>query len=195
VPDRQIDSWQEAQAQVASLLEQLNANPALARAAAVNPLYALEELGYEISPRARPEIEERLRFGPRTVVRLQQLREAVIQAAGCSFNLDSATELREVLFDRLKLPVPARQPAQRGRRRTPPDTSPLPPQVSWAPHVEDPLEALRGVHPIMDPLLEYRRLEASEPRLASRALYDEVRQGKRRTPLRRVRGVLKSPPR
>jgi hypothetical protein len=190
---RKIDSWEQAQEQIVSLLEQLNANQALAVAAAANPLFALEELGYEINPQVRLEFDERLRFGSRTIVQLRELREAIFTQAGHAFDLNAPVELRRVLFDELKIPLPAQQAEQAAQSpRTPPDTSPLPPQLEWTAKVEDPLEILRGAHPIMEPLLEYRRLEASQPRLAPRQLYDEVRQGKRRLPIRNIRGRLQS---
>jgi competence ComEA-like helix-hairpin-helix protein len=57
--------------------------------------------------------------------------------------------------------------------------------------VTDPLDVLRDQHAIMEPLLEYRRLEASTPRLAPRPLYEDVRRGRRTLGIVRVRGRLK----
>jgi hypothetical protein len=189
---RKIKSWEQLQEQIGPILKQINANQELAVAAAVNPVNALDELGYEIDPRARPDIEDRLRFDPRTIVRLRQLQEAVFEHSGHEFDLNSASELRQVLFEELKLSIPEKQQKQYQQRREPIDTSPLPPQLSWTGKVVDPLEVLRDAHLIMEPLLEYRRLEASRPRLAPRHLYDEVRQGKRRLPIRSIRGRLQS---
>jgi hypothetical protein len=53
------------------------------------------------------------------------------------------------------------------------------------------LQALAGAHPIMEPLLEYRRLEASEPRFASAALYQEVKAGTRAPSVTRLRARLR----
>jgi hypothetical protein len=182
-----VDSWEQLQEQIQPILEQVNADPALAMAAAVNPLYAIEELGYEIEPRVRPQIEDRLRFGPRSIVRLQQLREEIFEHAGREVDLTSSDDLRQLLFEELSLPVP----------EPPPDTSPLPPQIGGQPRLEpisDPLEVLRDAHPIMEPLLEYRRLESSRPGMAPRHLYEEVREGKRRLPIRSIRARLQSQP-
>jgi DNA polymerase-1 len=182
---RRIESWEQLQGEVEPILDRLNADPELAIAAAVNPLYALEELGYELDPQASPQIEDRLRFDPRTVIRLQRLRATIFEYAGREFDLRSSDELRQLLFEELSLPVP----------EPPPDTSPLPPQIGGQPRSEpvlDPLEVLSDAHPIMESLLEYRRLEASRPRLAPRHLYEEVRQGKRRLPIRDIRARLQS---
>jgi hypothetical protein len=193
-----LDSWKEVQKQVQSILDRINADPLFALAAAASPLFALEELGYEVDPDLREDLSNRLRFGQKTSERLRKLREAVFRHAGHPFDLGSAEELRRVLFDELRVTARERPPrsaqSQRRPRRDAPDTSPLPPQLGWGQKVEDPLKVLRGAHPIMDPLLEYRRLEASEPRLASRALYDEIRRGERRLPVARLRGVLKVEP-
>lgn len=196
MPPRKIGSWEELQQQIQAILERVNADPDLAAAAAINPILALEELGYELEPGARQEVEDRLRFDPREAVRLRQLRKAAFEQAGREFDLDSPDELGRLLFEELRIPIP--QPEKkRPRQKRPaarPDTRPLPHRFSGQPEAEDPLEALHGAHPVLEPLLEYRRLEASRPRLASRSLYEQVRQGKRRLAIRNLRGRLKAPP-
>ena len=184
-----IDSWDQLQAEVPSILDRINASPDLAIAAAANPLYALEELGYEIAPAARPEIEERVRFGPRTVVRLRQLRERIFREAGRTFDPHSLTDVRRV-FDELNLRVSDETGGYAAMAEADALLHARPPQVGWQPQTADPLETLRGAHPIIEPLLEYRRLEASEPHLAPRDLYREVRSGRRRTPILALRARL-----
>lgn len=190
-----ITSWAQLQSLVAELLEQINGDPSLALAAAANPIFALHELGYEIDSQVRVEIEHSFRFGQRITSRLRKLREGVIKQAGRHFDLDSATELRSVLFDELKITLP-NQAVQFSRQTNlgTPDTAPLPPQLPWTDKAEDPLECFRKSHPIMEPLLEYRRLEASRPRLAPRHLYDQIRRGKRHLLINHVRGRLQSTP-
>jgi len=191
-----VRSWEELQAQIGPILDKLQADHQLTLAAAVNPLFALEEIGYHIDPQARPLIEERLRFPPRDVVRRQALREDISRLAGRPVDLASAEELGVLLFDELKLVLPAAaaQKAYQAAGPAPIDTRPLPPQLSYRPKVTDPLEVLSGQHPIIAPLLEYRRLEASAPLLAPRAIYDEVRQGKRELGFPRLRARLKTQP-
>jgi DNA polymerase I-like protein with 3'-5' exonuclease and polymerase domains len=188
-----ISSWEQLREQVVPILKKINAEPALALAAGVNPILALEELGYRIEPQALFLIEARLRFDPQQIERLQQLQEEIFRHAKHEFDIRSASELGRVLFEELKIPVPGQ-----GKKRSPQegrpalDTSPLPHRYSGQPEAEDPLEALRGAHPILEPLLEYRRLEASRPRLAPRPIYEEVRQGKRRLPIQKIRGRFKT---
>jgi hypothetical protein len=190
-----IQSFEDARRQVGFILAEINANRELAIAAAANPLFALEDLGYEIAPGARAEIEDHIRFGAAKAARLKRLRATIYKTAGREFDLQSAESLREVL-EQLDVPLSGPGSQKRGPKQkceTPPALNlARSPQVKWAPRVEDPLEQFRGMHRIVEALLEYRKIEASEPRLATRALYDEIRQGKLRTPLVSVQGVLRT---
>lgn len=190
--DQSVDSWNELREHMPAIIDRINGDDRLAVAAAANPILALGELGYRLGPDVRREVEFRLRFGRRTVARLFQLREKVFQAAGHAFEIDSAKELSTVLFDELGLwsdDGVAKQ--ERGRRR--PDASPRPVRMSWSEQPEDPLEALRGTHSIMEPLLEYRYVESGRPRMAPGSLYEEIREGRRRLPISRVRARFKAP--
>jgi hypothetical protein len=175
----------ELQHDVSSILERLNQEPRLALAALVNPLLALEELGYDIAPGIRPSLEHRMRFPPQAFHQLECLQREVFTAAGHPFTIDEPRELYRVLFDELRLPQPDHRSScsERGSERALPPpalvTEPLPPHVFGRQPVEDPLGALAGAHPIMRPLLEYRLLESSEPRFAPRPLYDGVKNENR----------------
>lgn len=72
---------------------------------------------------------------------LERLTEQVYAAAGGPFNIRSAQQLGEVLFTRLQLPTGGKT---RGG------------QISTA---QDILEKLSGRHPVVDSLLEFRKLE------------------------------------
>ena len=80
-------------------------------------------------------------FGENLKKRLAILEERIHEAAGEPFNVNSTLQLREVLFDRLELPVIKKTP--KGAPST--DASVL--------------EKLRDEHPIVDDLLTYRELE------------------------------------
>ena len=100
-----------------------------------------------------------------------------------------------MLEGELKLPLP-RTAGDDGAAQADVLSSPrglgLSPQVRWVPAKDDVLEPLRGAHPIMEPLLDSapRGERASD---SNRELYEEVRQGKRRTPVVSIKGRLKSP--
>ena len=80
-------------------------------------------------------------FGDDLRTRLAVIEQEIHEAAGGPFNVNSTLQLREVLFDRLGLPVLKKTP--KGAPST--DASVL--------------EKLRDEHPLVDGLLRYRELE------------------------------------
>lgn len=72
---------------------------------------------------------------------LDRLTGAVFAAAGTTFNIRSAQQLGEVLFNRLKLPAPRR--TRGGQASTSQET----------------LEKLAERHPVVDSILQFRKLE------------------------------------
>ena len=155
------------------LVAALNDDPRLARAALANPLFAIEELGYTIDEGVRTTFERRIRFTIEDADRLQRLAAEVSEAAGCDVDVDDPYDLAHVLFDELGLPRP--EPNRKGDEEALP-TEPLDPRLPWITDSRpDPLEALAKAHPVMRPLLEYRKLDASQPRLASPDRYRRAR--------------------
>ncbi len=75
--------------------------------------------------------------------RLNEIEAQVYQAVGESFNLNSTQQLSEALFDRLKLAPPDRT------RRT---------ASGFYSTSAEVLDSLRGKHPVVDWVLEYREL-------------------------------------
>ena len=194
MPKHIIDSLKSLHQHLPEILKKINADPQLAIAAAANLLYAVEELGFQIDPKVRSELEDNLRFKPKTITRLKQLRQEIFKQTNRQFDLNSQEELHKVLYVDLKLPAEGLKTGKKERLAHLAETAPLPPQVGWAPKVADPLAKLQGKHPVMEALLEYRRLEASEPRLASQEVYQDLRRGKRTSAVSRVRFVLKNAP-
>ena len=191
-----IDSIEELQRVVPSVVKAVNAEQALARGALVNPLLALEELGYELSPALKPVTERRVRFSRDKATRIEALAGEVHKLAGRQFDIDAPHELMRVLFEELKLPRGGAKHARQERRAEAAAAVPLtrPEPAVFGAALSDPLEHLRDAHPVMKPLLEYRRLEASEPRLASRELYERIRNGEVALPVTHVRARLKRGP-
>src|SRR4051794_17818349 len=94
---RRLNSWKEAQQAIDDSLATLNADQSLLLAAASNPLFALQELGYEISENVRQEIEDRIRLGPSGAQQLQSLRDEIFKIAGGQFDLNSPEALSATL--------------------------------------------------------------------------------------------------
>lgn len=194
--DRPIDSFRDLQRLAPAIVKAINADQALALRAAANPLLALEELGYELTPELRLETERRVRFAPQTAEELTKLADAVFAHADERFDLDAPAELERVLFEKLKLPRQDDRPAPKGARaaKAAPATQLLPaPSFTRRPFA-DPLERLRDAHPVMAPLLAYRKLEASEPRLAPRPLYEKIKNGEVALPATRIQVRLQRGP-
>src|SRR5262245_57278134 len=57
-----IQSWELLRAHISEIVTELNRDVSLARAAAVNPFLALDELGYFVPDDVRESIGDRLRF-------------------------------------------------------------------------------------------------------------------------------------
>jgi len=77
------------------------------------------------------------RFGRELDARMTELVEEVMAYAGQNFNLNSPKQLGEVLFEKLRLHPPKKT------------------KTGWSTNVEV-LESLRGEHPIIEGILEYR---------------------------------------
>ena len=182
-----VHSWEELQERIGSIVARLNDDLDLAVAAAASPFLALEELGYHVVPEARPGIEDRLRFPAKKSAMRKRLRKAIFEHAGRELDLQSAEALHQVLFVDLSITP---YPDARGCIPEPPDTHPLPLARGREP-APDPLGVLEGRHPIIEPLLEYRRLDASRPRFAPQSAYEAIRQGTRSHGIRNVRIRLK----
>jgi len=201
---------------VPQVIEAANADPSVARRFLANPLFLVEEMGYTLTDEMRHFAARRVRFASaKTFERLCQLEAQVWEQAGERFDLDSGEAVANILFTKLKLnPAgqlpPQSQKAARGRAQkraaapasvpaAPPPTiqelaAPLRARMLRHEPIADPLEALREAHPIMPPLLEYRQLEASCPRLAPRAAYDRIAKGEVELPFTKLSLRLKKIP-
>lgn len=172
----EITDIAQLQEQVSTLLQRINSDRHLALAAAVNPLLALEELGYRLAPSVRHEIERRSRYTKRQLVRLNALRA---EFAGLvpnfpieDANLLAAAQVRRLLREGLDIPD-QRIPRDLDMPRRP---------------APDPLEPLSDAHPAMPALLGLRDIERSALRFASAERYREVRSGKLILPIESVSG-------
>lgn len=209
----------ELRRRVPAIVERINADPLLAAAAAANPILALEELGERMSPALTTAVERRVRFSREDAKRLEALSREVDKAAGRPCKLEDPAQLARLLFVDLGLRPPgaragatgspakaAAAPSASARARGGKSASaeaplsprlvklvePLPPRTATEPKPPpDPLARLRSAHAVMQPLLAYRELEASQPRLASPELYGELRSGTQRLPVANLRAHLR----
>ena len=175
-PPTEITDIAQLQKQVAALLERINSDPQLALAAAVNPLLALEELGFRLAPAVRREIDRRSRYTRRQVVRLDALRAQFVQIIP-NFPIEDvdvldAAQVRRLLRENLDVPD----------QRIPRDLA-MPPRPA-----PDPLAPLADAHPALEALLGLRDVERSALRFAAPERYREIRSGKLALPIKAVTG-------
>ena len=182
-----ITSLDELRRRVPSIVEKVNADGTLMRGALVNPLLTLDMLGYRLTEEVRRQAERRVRFKAEVADRLDALSAEIVRVAGVAFDIDAPQELWELLFRKLKLQWPAQCPP--GREPSASELQLVPVLFPRVP-IADPLEPLRAQHPVIPLLLDYRQLEVSEPRLASRELFERVRSGDLKLPLTRARARL-----
>lgn len=82
---------------------------------------------------------EILKFGEKLKKKMEELRIDIYQLVGQEFNINSPKQLGEILFEKLKLPV---------KKKT---------KSGYSTDVEV-LEKLKSEHPVIDRILEYRKL-------------------------------------
>lgn len=97
----------------------------------------MEERGILVDTKVLGELEKKYS------AELQQIEKRIYKTAGHEFNVSSPKQLGEVLFDELKL-IPEKQKKTAGGARS---------------TRESELEKIRGTHPIVDDILEYRELK------------------------------------
>ena len=85
------------------------------------------------------DVEGLYKFGENLDTIATQLKERIFFSAGCDFNLNSPKQLGEVLFE--KMGLPAEKKTQKGYSTS-----------------AEVLEKLRPFHPIIDDILEYRKV-------------------------------------
>ncbi|RSZ60738.1 hypothetical protein HF313_18435 [Massilia atriviolacea] len=175
-PPTEIADIAQLQEQIMALLERINSDRRLALAAAVNPLLALEELGYRLAPPVRREIERRSRYTKRQLVRLDALRadfaRLVPDFAIEDADLLSSAQVRRLLRETLDI-ADARIPCDLDLPR---GAGP------------DPLEALADAHPALPALLGLRDIERHALRFATHDQYRDVRSGKLSLPIEAISG-------
>lgn len=196
---RHIDSLDELHRRLPEMVRQQETHPRLAIAALANPLLALERLGYTIEPAIAREAAARTRFSRTDADRLLSLDRELRQALGDDIDLDDMVALAPRVLRVVHPPRPKQ--ARTTAKAKVPDTvlrdaieKPPAPVPFGTPRIADPLAGFRDAHPVIEQLLAYRTLEASRPRLASRALFDALLSGKAAAPVTAARLRYKRAP-
>jgi hypothetical protein len=187
-----ISSLKEIQLQVPEILQEYADNQELALIALANPLMALEKIGYTFTPEAREEIEDRIRFGKQGAEKFSQLKQSVFEASGNKFDLQSAADIKT----NVKAILEKRSASGKEDKSTAETISSArvesilklldQPVYRKSNHETDPLSAFIKDHPVIEKLVELRKMEASQPRLADAKALDQILANREVLPLKKI---------
>ena len=153
----------------------------------LNPVFALEEAGFDLNEEMRGHILHGLRFGARAKARIRELDEAVRDVAGRPVDALSDEQVSRLLFVELKIPLPG--PAADKGTGTRKAKSPEPPP----PVSEELLDAVKDRHRVVPLLIELRRQLKGGWRFVDRETYEK--SGPRRVTPQSGASVSASTPR
>jgi len=162
--NKKITSWADLQKEVKKIAGALGKDSDLLLAAASNPFYALEDLGYEIDPSLKPTFEDKIRFSENVASKLSMLREQIFKHTGRSFDVRDRHELNTVLFDEMGLEAFDERGCPLKKDVGPRDRFDL-------------IKNYEELHPIVPLLLEFRTIDNTTPPLSDKSTYSQVRNG------------------
>ena len=186
--NREISSLKELQLLMPEILKTHGDNRELMIAAAANPILALEHLGYTILPEARHEIALHIRFGKETAKTLRELEQAIFRTAGEIFDLQDPESAYKVIAPILRKDLcdAKKQSDTEVEQILEILKKPYYPQQPWGAPTEDPLLKYRRHHKLLELLTDYRKIEATAPRLSSPEIFDQILHKKRVLPLKQL---------
>lgn len=124
-----INSEKDLQANALAILRRVNEDERGGLLFLLNPVFALEEAGFDLSPAMRRHIRRGLRYGAKTKTRIRKLEGEVAEVAGREVNVASDAQVARLLFDDLKLPVPTLGPPIEQQQQAPVEPVEYEPEV------------------------------------------------------------------
>ncbi len=151
----------------------------------LNPSYALEEAGFDLSPWMKTHLRRALSLGTEAKAELRTLEAQINDLAGKEINPGSDMEVEKFLFEDLKLEPPGRTPAKKGKKGVDSPAPKTPPQrVEITP---DLLQGYQDAHPAIAPIIQARQVLSSGWKFVDRETFEKVKNGASVTLLRSVR--------
>lgn len=185
--NKKIENFKDFHRLIPEFIKEINKDQQLAIRAAVNPLLAFEELGYDLPPEVQKKVGIFIRFRPKDRKRLTELEAEIYKAAGCTFDIDSPREVETVLFKTLKMRKPKGMEKMVALNVIKKGMAIAMKQKKKKVEEVDPLQELKEKHAIIAPLLSYRKIQAGSSGFASRSLYEELKAGKKKFPISKMR--------
>lgn len=188
--NEKINSLKDLQLQIPRLLEKYGHNQELTRLALANPLLALEKAGIKISPEAKKEIGNHIRFGKDKAAEYNSIQDELKNMTGKDPDDADASSMAEFILGELsgkqeqpgiqqdqqqsKQEIHKAYQDQKGKKKSQPEINrkQLLEALQSLPEkkddkIIDPLESLKNLHPVIPLLLKKRRLEFEHPAFAS----------------------------
>lgn len=170
-----ISTLRELQLKMPAIIKLHGNNTTIARAAIINPILALEEIGYELSASLKNELDYYIRFGPARQKKLIALEKEVYTGVGKKFDLKDEKAVEKYVHPLI---------AKKGKVEfKPPKTEysfaikTSKTKAIFSQKKSDPYEIFKDAHPVMKPLLEFRKIESSVARLGSAEIFKKALKG------------------
>ncbi len=176
-----IESEKDLKKHAVSILRRINEDERGGLMFLLNPVFALEEAGFDLNEEMRGHILHGLRFGAKSKARIRELDEAVRDVAHRPVDALSDEQVARLLFVDLKIPLPGPAAAKGTETRKAKSPEPLPPVT------EQLLEGVKDRHKVVPMLIELRRQLKGGWRFVDRETFEKVKGGASVTLLRRVR--------
>lgn len=183
----QLQSFKDFHKIVPLIIRKVNRDENLALLAMVNPIIAIEEMGFKLSPKVREEVELRIRFSVEEINELKNLEKEIQQIAGKKIDLHSNESIEKLVFKDLKIKKP-----ESLKSLVLPD--PILKEVDFTTNTrlsfKDPLDQIRSKHPILKSLKRFRSLLMSKPGFADKLMYEKIKSGKIKLPIKSIKIVI-----
>ncbi len=187
----------------------------------LNPQFALDDAGFDLTPEMRDHILDGFRYGTETKARMRELGGEINEIAGRPVKVDDDDDITDLLVSELRLPVKAGDPetkieqspgyeeqkvtdlreelSRRGLREQGKKAAlvvRLETDDIGSPETlsKVQIEELRSDHPVVEMILEMRELRRSGWRFVDRETYESVKEGASVTLLKSVKFRRDRPP-
>jgi len=111
-----IKNEKDLQEHALTILRRVNSDERAGLLFLLNPTYALEDAGFDLSLPMKRHIRWGLRHGTKAKARMRRLDEEISKLAGRKVQVGSDADLARLLFDELQLPLPSVAPPAPSRQ-------------------------------------------------------------------------------
>ncbi|MGC9335925.1 MAG: SAP domain-containing protein [Anaerolineae bacterium] len=111
-----INNEEDLKDHALTILRRVNSDERAGLLFLLNPTYALEDAGFDLSLPMKRHIRWGLRYGTKAKARMRRLDEEIAKLAGRKVQVGSDADLGKLLFDDLQLPLPSVTPPAPSRQ-------------------------------------------------------------------------------